>query len=94
MKILVMLMCMFFATGVYAECATSERGKVVCGNDEKAAGYNANTGTAYKAEKGEAGVTTTQTSRGGKAKTKNGVGVYQSPSGKTCVKTRKNAGCN
>jgi hypothetical protein len=38
--------------------------------------------------------TVTQTSRGGRAKTKNGKGVYQSPNGKNCYKTANSHGCN
>jgi hypothetical protein len=69
---------------VRAECVKNARGRTVCSNDEKAGGYNARTGTAWKSEK----------NRGGEAKTKNGKGVYTSPSGKTCVKTANNQGCN
>jgi hypothetical protein len=44
-------------------------------------------------------VTTTETSKGGKAKTKEGKtkegkGVYRGPGGTTCVKTENNKGCN
>jgi hypothetical protein len=51
------------------------------------------TGNAWKSEKNPAGVATTETSAGGEAKTKNGKGVYKSPSGKKCVKTANNQGC-
>ena len=37
---------------------------------------------------------TTQTSKGGEAKTKNGKGVYKSPSGKTCYRSANSQGCN
>ena len=95
MKILVILACLFFTSGVFAGCVTNSRGKTVCSNGQgEAAGYNPNTGTAFKAETNQNGVTTTQGSRGGEAKTKNGVGVVQTPGGKTCVKTRNNQGCN
>ena len=95
MKILVILACMLFTSGVFAGCVTNLRGKTVCSNGQgEAAGYNPNTGTAFKSEANQNGVTTTQTNKGGEAKTKNGMGVVQGPSGKTCVKTRHNQGCN
>jgi hypothetical protein len=90
----IILLLMVFASNVFAECVTNARGRTVCSNEQKAGGYNARTGTAWKSEKNEAGVTTTQTRAGGEAKTKNGKGVYKSPSGKTCVKTANNQGCN
>ena len=93
MKILVILACLFFTSGVYAGCVKNAAGKVVCGNGSDAAHYNPNTGKAVKAETNSNGVTTTQSSRGGEAKTKNGKGVYQAPNGTTCVKTRNNQGC-
>jgi hypothetical protein len=40
------------------------------------------------AQKNQNGVTTTQTSQGGKAKTKNGMGVAEGPNGTTCAKAR------
>ena len=69
------------------------RGRTVCGNGEEAGGYNARTGNAWKSERNDAGVTTTETRRGGEAKTKNGKGVYKSSSGTTCVRTARNQGC-
>jgi hypothetical protein len=90
--ILTLLVC---SSSVWAaDCVKNARGRTVCSNGENAGGYNARTGNAWKSEKNEAGVTTTETSRGGEAKTKNGKGVYKSPSGKTCVKTANNQGCN
>jgi hypothetical protein len=96
MRILVIILILaVFSSSVWAaDCVTNARGRTVCSNGQKAGGYNARTGTAWKSEKNEAGVTTTQTSRGGEAKTKNGKGVYKSPSGKTCIKTANNQGCN
>jgi hypothetical protein len=94
MKMLVMFACMLLASGAFAECATNGRGVAACGNGQTAGGYNANTGNAWKAQKNQAGVTTTQTSRGGEAKTKNGNGVYKSPSGQTCYRTANSRGCN
>src|SRR5215475_993269 len=90
----IMLLLTVCSSNVFADCVKNARGRTVCSNDEKAGGYNARTGNAWKSEKNDAGVTTTQTSRGGEAKTKNGKGVYKSPSGKTCVKTANNQGCN
>ena len=90
--IVTLLVC---ASSVWAgDCVTNAHGRTVCSNGQKAGGYNARTGSAWKAEKNEAGVTTTTTSAGGEAKTKNGKGVYRSPSGKTCIKTANNQGCN
>jgi len=96
MRILaILLTLMVCSAGVCAaECHTNARGRTVCGNGEDAGGYNRRTGTAWKSEENDAGVKTTETSRGGEAKTKNGKGVYKSPSGKTCVKTANNQGCN
>lgn len=84
---------MFFTSASYAECTTNAHGKVVCGNGDKAVGYNSKTGTAYKAETNQAGVKTIENSRGGKLKTKNGVAVYKGPNGTTCVKAPNNKGC-
>lgn len=78
----------------YATCYTNVRGKVICDNGDAAAGYNPHTGTAWKSERNQYGVATTQTSRGGEAKTRNGKGVYKSPSGTKCYKTANSHGCN
>lgn len=88
------LLLMVDSTSAFASCYTNARGRVVCNNGEQAGGYNANTGTAWKSERNSNGVATTQTSRGGEAKTKNGKGVYQSPSGKDCYKSANGHGCN
>ena len=58
------------------------------------AAYNARTGNAAVSHTNSNGVTTTQTARGGEAKTKNGMGVAQGPGGKTCAKGRGQAKCN
>lgn len=58
------------------------------------AAYNPRTGNAAVSEKNAYGVTTTQTTRGGEAKTKNGMGVAHGPGGKTCVKGRGEGKCN
>ena len=91
---LIIFALMLFSASAFANCVTNDRGRVVCSNGEKAFGYNANTGNAWKSEKNQNGVATTQTSAGGKAKTKNGKGVYQSPNGKNCYKTANGHGCN
>ena len=90
----ILLTLMLFASNAHANCVTNMRGRVVCSDGEEAGGYNAKTGTAWKSERNQNGVATTQTSRGGEAKTKNGKGVYHSPSGKDCYKTASNHGCN
>jgi hypothetical protein len=78
---LIILTLMVVSSTVSAECYTNARGRYVCGNGQEAGGYNAKTGNAWKSEKNQNGVATTQTSAGGEARTKNGRGVYQSPNG-------------
>ena len=90
----ILLTLMLFSSNAHAHCVTNMRGRVVCSNGEDAGGYNAKIGNAWKSEKNQNGVTTTQTSTGGMAKTKNGKGLYQSPNGKDCYKTAYNHGCN
>jgi len=90
----VLLACLVFASGAFAECRTTLGGRTVCENGQNAATYNPRTNTAVKAQKNANGVTTTQSSKGGQAKTKNGKGVYQAPNGTTCAKTANNQGCN
>ena len=90
----IVLTLMVFSTSAFAECYTNARGREVCSNGEQAGGYNAKTGNAWKSQKNQNGVATTQTSAGGEAKTKNGKGVYQSANGKDCYKTAYNHGCN
>jgi hypothetical protein len=98
MRILALLACVvlstMLSTNAFAECSTTSTGRTVCNNGQQAGGYNPNTGNAWKSQRNQNGVATTQTSRGGEAKTKNGKGVYKSPSGKTCMKTANNDGCN
>src|SRR6266849_9561875 len=74
-------------------CRTTPSGRTVCSNGQNAAAYNPKTGAALKSEKNQNGVTTTQSSKGGQAKTKNGMGVYKAPNGATCVKTKNSKGC-
>jgi hypothetical protein len=82
-----------FASVSYAECRTTPTGRKVCDNGEDAAAYNPRTGNAATAEINQNGVTDTHTSRGGQAKTKNGMGIYKAPNGTTCVKGKRNKGC-
>jgi len=91
---IIILTLMLFSSGAFANCVTNERGRIVCGNGEDAGGYNSRTGTAWKSTKNQYGVATTQTSRGGTAKTKNGKGVYKSPNGTKCYKSANSHGCN
>ena len=90
----IILTLMVFSSSAFAECVTNARGRVVCNNGEQAGGYNAKTGNAWKSQRNQNGIATTQTSSGGEAKTKNGKGVYQSPSGKNCYKSANGHGCN
>jgi hypothetical protein len=90
----ILLTLVLISSNAFANCVTNERGRVVCSNGSEAGGYNSRTGTAWKSSRNENGVATIQTSRGGEAKTKNGKGVYQSPSGKDCYKTASSHGCN
>ena len=92
-KVIVVLAFLIFSSTTYAECKKTPTGRTVCNTGEAAGGYNSRTGNAWKSQTNQGGVTTTETSRGGEAKTKNGKGVAQTPSGKTCVKTRNNQGC-
>jgi len=91
---LIILTLMLFSSSAFANCVTNERGRVVCSNGSEAGGYNANTGKAWKSSRNQNGVATTQTSAGGKAKTKNGKGVVHTANGKDCYKTANNYGCN
>jgi len=94
MKVLLITACIFLASLLVAEdCVKNARGQTVCGNGQTAAAVNPNTGKAAVAQKNQNGVTTTQTSSGGKAKTKNGKGVAQGPNGTTCVKGENHQGC-
>ncbi len=94
MKLLTFIALSLLYSTANAECARTATGRVVCGNGEQAGSYNPNTGTARRSETNANGVTTTESSRGGEAKTKNGMGVYKSPTGTTCVKGRRGQGCN
>lgn len=94
MKVLPVMACMVFASGVSsANCVKNARGKTVCSDGQSAAAYNPHTGNAAVANKNQNGVTTTKTSKGGESKTKNGMGVAQGPGGTTCVKGKYHQGC-
>ena len=86
----IILTLMIFSSSALAECVTNARGRVVCNGQRN----SARTGNARNSETNQAGITTTQTSAGGEAKTKNGNGVYKSPGGKTCYKAAHSQGCN
>jgi len=70
MKVLWMIACLFIASA---------------SNGQTAVVVNPNTGKAAVAHTNQNGVTTTQTTNGGKAKSKNGVAVVQGPGGNTAV---------
>ena len=95
MKILSLLACMFFASSMFAQqdCVKNLRGETVCKNGQTADAVNPNTGNAAVAHKNPNGVTTTQTSNGGKAKTKNGMGVSQGPGRTDWAKGKNHKGC-
>ena len=84
---------MMLPVTLQANCVKNARGETVCSGGNSAAAYNPNTGKGATANKNSNGVTTTQTTNGGKAKTKNGYGVTQGPGGTTCAKGKNNAGC-
>jgi hypothetical protein len=94
MKIVVVLVCVMLSTHAFAECTTNGRGETVCGNNQTAGGYNANTGRAWTSQVNQNGVRTTQTNRGGEAKTMNGKGVAKGPGGTTCYRTANSHGCD
>ncbi|MFL9991045.1 hypothetical protein PQR34_16550 [Paraburkholderia sediminicola] len=93
MKVLLVLIACALSSNVFAECTTNARGMTECNNGQAAGGYNPNTGNAWKSQRNQNGVATTTTSKGGEAKTKNGKGVYKSPSGQTCYRTANSQGC-
>ena len=86
MKSFLMMVCLLFATSLFAaNCVKNARGRTVCSNGQTAVAVNPNTGNAAVAHKNPNGVTTTQTSNGGTAKTTNGVVVAQGPNGAAVV---------
>jgi hypothetical protein len=94
MKFSLAVMCVFLSMNLcHAGCTKNARGQTVCSDGQSAAAYNPNTGKGATANKSSNGVTTTQTTAGGKSKTKNGKGVATGPNGTTCAKGANNAGC-
>jgi hypothetical protein len=95
MRAFVMIACMFFALSVFADdnCYKNLRGETICKNGQTAVAANPHTGNVAVAQKNSNGVTTTQTSKGGEAKTKNGMGVAQGAGGETCAKGKYHEGC-
>src|SRR5260370_38666318 len=95
MKVLLLgtCMCLGSVLSAKADCVKNARGKTVCSDGTTAAAVNPNTGKTAVAQKNQNGVTTTQTSTGGTAKTKNGTGVAQGPGGTTSPKTTNNEAC-
>jgi hypothetical protein len=93
MKAILLVVLMLFSAGASATCYTNRYGKVVCENNGSATAVNTTRGTSATATKNSNGVTTTQGSRGGEAKTRNGKGVYQAPGGTTCARTANSRGC-
>jgi hypothetical protein len=90
---LIIAALLVFCSSARATCYHNALGHLVCGNGQAAGGYNSNTGVAWKSTRNQYGVATTQTSRGGEAKTKNGKGVYRSANGTTCYKSANSHGC-
>jgi len=90
---LILLVCLAFPSVASATCRTTATGRTVCSNGENAAGYNSRTGTAWKSQENQNGVRTTESSKGGEAKTKNGMGVYEAPNGTKCAKGKNHKGC-
>ncbi len=86
MKCSLLIACLFLASNLFAgDCVTNRRGKTICSNGKTAVAVNPNTGNAAVAQKNANGVTTTQTSNGGTAKSKNGVAVAQGSNGAVAV---------
>jgi hypothetical protein len=67
---LMVVFSMGVSSTVFAECYTNARGRYVCGNGQEAGGNNAKTGNAWKSERNQNGVATTQTSAGGEPRPK------------------------
>jgi hypothetical protein len=93
-KTIVAAACLMLSASAFADCTTNARGRTICNNEQQATGTNPNTGNTWNAQKNSSGVTTTESNRGGEARTKEGKGVYRGPGGTTCVKTANNRGCN
>lgn len=94
MKSLTIIVLALLCSTASAECRRLPSGRMECGGGAQSGGYNPNTGKAWKSETNAYGTKTYESNTGAEAKTRNGKGVYKSPTGKTCVKGRYNAGCN
>lgn len=94
MKVLPIIALALWCSTASAECVRLPGGRVECGGGAQSGGYNPNTGKAWKSETNPGGVKTYESNTGAEAKTRNGKGIYKSPTGKTCVKGRYNQGCN
>lgn len=95
MRNLAMMACLLLSPSLFGQqnCVKNARGKTVCSDGQSAAAVNPKTGNAAVAQKNQNGVTTGQTSKGGKSKTKNGMGVAQGPGGEDCAKGKNHEGC-
>src|SRR5690349_5802533 len=80
----------FTSSGSFAACSKDANGKVQCDGQ---GGNGQRTRSGSSSQTNDNGVTTTQTGRGGEAKTKDGKGVVTTPGGKTCARTANNQGC-
>jgi len=86
MKILLIVACMFFTSGVYAGCVTTPRGKTVCDTSAPAAvvatpnavvvNPNTNTAAGYNARTGNAAVTQTNSNGVAHTQTSRGGEAY------------------
>lgn len=95
MKFISIIVISLIAANAWAACYRAPSGRLECGNGYNSGGYNPNTGNSWSnTTNPNNGVKTYENSNGAEAKYRNGVGVYQAPSGKTCVKGRFSAGCN
>jgi len=94
MKILLVLVCMFFTSGVYAgRCVSNGHGDAACGGNGNGVHTTNRNNNAAVVQQNSNGVNHTRTRKGGEAYTKNGKGVVQGPGGTTCVRTANNRGC-
>jgi hypothetical protein len=82
----------FTSSSSFAACSKDASGQVKCDGQGRG-GDNQGVRSGSTSETNDRGVTTTQTSRGGEVKTKDGKGVVTTPGGKTCAKTANNQGC-
>ena len=93
MKILLVLVCMFFTSGVYARCVSNGHGNAACGGNGNGVHTTNRNNNAAVVQQNSNGVNHTRTRNGGEAYTKNVKGVVRGPGGNTCVRTANNQGC-